>query len=143
MGFGSAVAESAGDRREVDMGREIRRARRFERVGEPGPAHCLERVAEPRRSVAVIDDQCRAALCGDALSDPAGDLDFLEKLAIWAQRWGPWSALDPPDGLLVDVTGVAHLFGGEARLVADAQAKFAARGLAARMAIAPTAGAAS
>ncbi|MGN3973311.1 DUF6504 family protein [Tsuneonella sp. SYSU-LHT278] len=75
-------------------------------------------------------------------SDPAGDHDFLEKLAIWALRWGPWSAMDAPDGLLVDVTAVAHLFGGEKRLIADAGARFEARGLAARVAIAPTAGAA-
>jgi protein ImuB len=75
-------------------------------------------------------------------SDPAGDRAFLEKLAVWALRWGPWSALDAPDGLLVDVTAVAHLFGGEERLIADAKARFASRGLAARMAIAPTAGAA-
>ncbi len=77
-----------------------------------------------------------------APSDPAGDRDFLDKLAVWALRWGPWSALDAPDGLLVDVTAVAHLFGGEARLIADAQGCFAARGLSARLAIAPTAGAA-
>ena len=77
-----------------------------------------------------------------AASDPAGDLAFLENLALWAQRSGPWSALDAPDGLLVDVSAVAHLFGGEARLLADAQAAFARRGLTARLAIAPTAGAA-
>ncbi len=75
-------------------------------------------------------------------ADPAGDLAFLEHLALWAQRWGPWSALDPPDGLLVDTTGAAHLFGGEAMLLADAQARLARRGLVARAAIAPTAGAA-
>lgn len=75
-------------------------------------------------------------------SDPAGDLAFLESLALWAQRWGPWSALDPPDGLIVDVTGVAHLFGGEAALLADAAQAFARRRLAVRLAIAPTAGAA-
>lgn len=77
-----------------------------------------------------------------APSDPAGDLAFLEKLALWAQRWGPWSALDPPDGIIVDVTAVAHLFGGERRLIADAQAALMARDLSARLAIAPTAGAA-
>lgn len=75
-------------------------------------------------------------------ADPAGDLASLEKLVLWAQRWGPWSAIDPPDGVIVDVTGAAHLFGGERRLMADADALFARRGLAARMAIAPTAGAA-
>ena len=77
-----------------------------------------------------------------APSDPAGDLDFLEKLSIWAQRWGPWSALDPPDGMLVDITAAAHLFGGEARLLEDVEAAFAQRRLAVRTAIAPTAGAA-
>lgn len=85
------------------------------------------------------------ALCPDLVAipgDPAGDLAALEKLGIWAQRWGPWSALDPPDGLLVDVTGAAHLFGGEARLIKDVAAAFAAKGLTARAALAPTAGAA-
>lgn len=85
------------------------------------------------------------ALCPDlavAPADPAGDLAFLERLALWARRWGPWSALDPPDGLLVDVTGVAHLFGGEAALLADVRTRLATRGLAAGAAIAPTAGAA-
>jgi protein ImuB len=85
------------------------------------------------------------ALCPDLAAvpaDPAGDLAALEKLALWAQRWGPWSALDPPDGLLVDVTGAAHLLGGEAALLADVARAFAARGLVARPALAPTAGAA-
>jgi protein ImuB len=77
-----------------------------------------------------------------APSDPARNLAFLETLALWAQRWGPWSALDPPDGMIVDITGVAHLFGGERALIADAAQRLAARGLAARLAIAPTAGAA-
>ena len=75
-------------------------------------------------------------------SDPAGDLAFLERLAVWAQRWGPWAAMDAPDGLLVDVTAVSHLFGGERRLLDDVVARFAAQGLSARAAIAPTAGAA-
>nr|WP_249171998.1 DNA polymerase Y family protein [Erythrobacter sp. JK5] len=77
-----------------------------------------------------------------APSDPAGDLDFLEKLALWVQRWGPWSTLDPPDGVLVDITAAAHLFGGETRLLTDVEAAFARRKLAVRTAIAPTAGAA-
>ncbi|MFM7403586.1 MAG: DUF6504 family protein [Erythrobacter sp.] len=85
------------------------------------------------------------ALCPTLVAvpaDPAGDIAALEKLAFWAQRWGPWSALDPPDGLLVDVTGVAHLLGGEEQLLANVAQAFAARGLSARAALAPTAGAA-
>ena len=85
------------------------------------------------------------ALCPQlavAPGDPAGDLALLERLALWAQRWGPWSALDPPDGVLVDITGVAHLFGGEAALLGDVATRLATRRLTARAAITPTAGAA-
>ncbi|MCB2060826.1 MAG: DNA polymerase Y family protein [Novosphingobium sp.] len=77
-----------------------------------------------------------------AAADPAADIAFLEQLALWVQRWGPWSALDPPDGLIVDITGTAHLFGGEAALIADAREMFRCRRLTVRLAIAPTAGAA-
>lgn len=75
-------------------------------------------------------------------ADPVGDAAFLQRLALWAQRWGAWSAVDPPDGVLVDLTGAAHLSGGEGALLADARACFARQDLAARFAIAPTAGAA-
>jgi protein ImuB len=74
--------------------------------------------------------------------DPQGDLAFLQRLGVWARRWGPWTALDAPDGLLVDVGGTAHLFGGEGRLLADARRCLARQGLTVRLAIAPTAGAA-
>ena len=77
-----------------------------------------------------------------APSDPGGDRAFLERLAAWVQRWGPWAAVDAPDGLLVDVSAVAHLFGGEKELLADVQDRLAGQGLIARVAIAPTAGAA-
>ena len=100
----------------------------------------LEAGARPGMMLADARALCPALAV--APSDPAGDLAFLEKLALWAQRWGPWSALDPPDGLIVDITGAGHLFGGEAMLLADAKARLGARGLAARLAIAPTAGAA-
>ena len=100
----------------------------------------LEAGAQPGMMLADARTLCPELAV--APSDPAGDLAFLEKLALWAQRWGPWSALDPPDGLIVDITGVAHLFGGEEGLLADARAAFARRALAARLAIAPTAGAA-
>ena len=95
-----------------------------------------------RRGVMLADAR---TLCPQLMvrpADPAGDLAFLEQLALWAQRWGPWSALDAPDGLVIDTTGAAHLFGGEGALLADVRAQLMRRGLAARAAIAPTAGAA-
>lgn len=98
--------------------------------------------AGARKGMMLADARTLCPSLKVAPSDPAGDLDALESLALWAQRWGPWSALDPPDGVIVDVTAVAHLFGGEAKLLADAQALFEKRGITARLAIAPTAGAA-
>lgn len=98
--------------------------------------------AGARAGMMLADARTLCPQLAVAPSDPAGDLAFLETLAAWAMRWGPWSALDPPDGLLVDVSGAAHLFGGEEALLADATASFARRGLAVRCALAPTAGAA-
>jgi protein ImuB len=98
--------------------------------------------AGARPGMLLADARALCPALATAPADPAGDLALLERLALWAQRWGPWSALDPPDGLLVDTTGAAHLFGGEDRLLADASARLAGRGFAARVAIAPTAGAA-
>ena len=95
-----------------------------------------------RAGMMLADARALCPALAVAPSDPAGDLAFLESLALWAQRWGPWSALDPPDGLVIDINGAAHLFGGEARLLGDVLARLARRGLAARAAIAPTAGAA-
>ena len=100
------------------------------------------RAAGVRAGMMLADSRALCPALAVAPSDPAGDLAFLEHLALWAQRWGPWSALDPPDGLVVDITGAAHLFGGEARLLRDVLARLEQRGLAARAAIAPTAGAA-
>ncbi|MCB2066458.1 MAG: DNA polymerase Y family protein [Erythrobacter sp.] len=95
-----------------------------------------------RAGVMLADARTLCPMLQVRAADPAGDLAFLERFAVWAQRWGPWSATDPPDGVLVDVTAVAHLFGGEARLLADVAARCQARGLATSAAIAPTAGAA-
>ncbi len=51
--------------------------------------------------------------------DPDGDAATLLRLAGWCLRYAPLAATDPPDGLWVDVTGSAHLHGGEARLLHD------------------------
>jgi protein ImuB len=75
-------------------------------------------------------------------ADPAGDQLLLQDLARWAQRWSPLVEVDGADALRLDVTGVAHLFGGEEAVTQDMRARFAAMGLTARVAIAPTAAAA-
>lgn len=70
-------------------------------------------------------------------ADPAGDAALVRRLARWAGRWSPLVEIDG-DGLRLDVTGVAHLFGGEQELVRDIAKRFAALGLSTRIAIAPT-----
>ena len=47
-------------------------------------------------------------------ADPDPDRSFLERLALWAVRFTPIVAVDPPDGLVLDVTGCTELLGGEA-----------------------------
>jgi len=74
-------------------------------------------------------------------ADPDGDSALVRRLARWAGRWSPLVEVDG-DGLRLDVTGVAHLFGGEKGLVGDIRRCFARIGLTARVAIAPTAAAA-
>ncbi|MEO8548285.1 MAG: DUF6504 family protein [Sphingomicrobium sp.] len=71
-------------------------------------------------------------------ADPAGDEALAHRLARWAARWSPLVEVDGRDGLRLDVTGVAHLFGGEAALVEDVRKRFASLGLSSRVALAPT-----
>jgi protein ImuB len=46
-------------------------------------------------------------------ADPDADAAFVERLALWALRFTPIAAVDPPDSLVLDVTGCADLFGDE------------------------------
>ena len=74
-------------------------------------------------------------------ADPGSDAALVARLARWAGRWSPLVEIDG-DGLRLDVSGVAHLFGGEAGLITDMERRFARLGLTSRIAIAPTAAAA-
>ena len=70
-------------------------------------------------------------------ADPAADDAALDRLALWAlQRYAPIAAADPPDGLIIDVTGATHLHGGENAMLADMIARLGAAGIAAHAAIA-------
>jgi nucleotidyltransferase/DNA polymerase involved in DNA repair len=76
-------------------------------------------------------------------ADPDGDAADLAALAeLLARRWAPTVAISDADGLFVDLTGVAHLHGGEARFCRRLLRLLARHGVAARVAVADTAGAA-
>lgn len=77
-----------------------------------------------------------------AEAQPAADAQALTALMDWCVRFSPAVAADPPDGLFLDISGVAHLWGGEAELMAEFRDRLDANGLPFRLAIADTPGAA-
>jgi protein ImuB len=74
-------------------------------------------------------------------ADPDGDSVSLDRLAVWALRYSPVAAADPPDGLVLDTTGADHLHGGEEAMLADIAGRLVAAGVRARLAISDTWGA--
>ncbi|HVV27931.1 MAG TPA: DUF6504 family protein [Rhizomicrobium sp.] len=71
-------------------------------------------------------------------ADERDDAALLEGIAGWCDRFTPLVTPEPPDGLFLDITGVAHLFGGETAMLALVTRKLAAQGFAAQGAIAGT-----
>lgn len=70
--------------------------------------------------------------------DPHADARLLERLADDADRWSPMVALDPPHGLVLDITGCAHLFDGEAALRKHVLQRLKRLGLSARATVSGT-----
>jgi protein ImuB len=87
--------------------------------------------------MAVADARARLPSARLAEADPRADAALLDGLADWSRRFTPLSAPDPPDGLLLDVAGVAHLFGGEAALLDEVERRLRGLGFSARAALAP------
>ena len=71
------------------------------------------------------------ALKAVTANEPA-DLKLLGRIADWCERFTPFVALDPPRGLLLDVTGATHLFGGEQAMLDRIRAGLEAQGFAVR-----------
>jgi protein ImuB len=91
----------------------------------------------------LAEAQARVPRLHIAPCDPMADAAALARLAAWAlRRYSPVIALDPPDGLLIDVTGAAHLHGGEAALLRDLLSRLQAASIAAHAGLADTIGAA-
>ena len=100
------------------------------------------RVAGARPGMRLTDARALDPGLVAVTADGDGDRALVERLARWASRWSPLVEVDGDDGLRLDTSGVAHLFGGEAALAPDIEARFATLGLTARVAGAATAGAA-
>ncbi|MFZ4430417.1 MAG: Y-family DNA polymerase [Phycisphaerales bacterium] len=71
---------------------------------------------------------------------PERDAETLASLATWCNRFSPIVGIDPPDGLVLDVTGTHRLHRGEWRLLSLLRRSMERLGLRSRLAIASTAG---
>jgi len=75
-----------------------------------------------------------------AENDEEADRRLIDAIADWCDRYTPLVGFHAPDGLVLDIAGCAHLFGGEAAMCRDILARLANQGLHARIAIADTVG---
>lgn len=127
----------------------------------PSPAPMVLIAREGRKRVVVAADPAAraqgissgmAATMAQALvaglvvrdADQQADAAALSRLALWLlRRYAPVVATDAPDGLMIDITGAAHLHGGERRMLGDLVERLIMVGITARVAVAPTYGAAN
>ncbi len=108
--------------------------------------------------IAALDEQAESLglVCGMGIADaramhphievresePVADGRLLTALADWCDRYTPLVALDAPGALFLDISGCAHLFGGEKRMLEDILSGFFHQGFSARAGLASTPGAA-
>jgi protein ImuB len=95
---------------------------------EPGMVVADARAIFP--SLEVLDD------------DPALSGKLLKVIAEWCIRYTNIVAIDPPDGIIMDVTGAAHLWGGEKKYISDIHLRLKNKGYSVRISIADSIGAA-
>ena len=117
-------------------------------AGAVGNALCLTGLNDAaarlglRAGMPLADARAMFPVLAVAEADGAADAALLEGMAAWCQRYTPLVGLAPPDGLMLDITGCAYLFGGEDRLRHDLLRRMNGFGFHARAAIADTVGAA-
>jgi protein ImuB len=121
----------------------IRRTARGAVIHALNPA---ARAAGLRRGQTQADALAMIPALACCPADLEADRRALEALAVWAERWSPAVSVsasgDGLDGICFDMTGAAHLFGGAATLPERITARLAEAGIPARVAVAPTIGAA-
>ena len=67
---------------------------------------------------------------------------FLASLRRWASKFSPWVAEEIPNALVIDLTGCAHLFGGELGVIQQVELDCLNLGLSVHIGMADTKGAA-
>jgi protein ImuB len=88
--------------------------------------------------LSLADARARVPALGIFDHDPVSDRAWLERIADGCDRYTPMVAIDGADGLLLDISGCTHLYGGEKALVDDAVARLTRLGMQVRAALAAT-----
>ena len=120
----------------------------FAVVRETGQMQVLSSLSESAARAGLrVDQPLRDAhaMCPNLvtrLQNPQAEAAFLAALARWAGRFSPWVAVEPVDALMLDITGCAHLFGGEEAMMHAVVAEAHDLGLVACPGLADTPGAA-
>ena len=134
------------------------RIRRRHRATPPGEPLVTVRTEGARRLIAAVDQAAYAlglrpgqtiahaqALVPNLRvvdATPEEDEATLNELARWCIGYSPIVAPDPPDGVWLDIAGVAHLFGSEENLLAHLVGRLVAQGVHAAACVADAPGAA-
>ncbi|MBJ3777921.1 Y-family DNA polymerase [Acuticoccus mangrovi] len=147
----------ATDRLSIERVRELRRQRSgaaFSELLAQVRAEPLATVmpASGGRSIDALNESARAAGLSVGLSladaraqfpelqsdpsDPVADQETLVAIGRAVDRYTPFVGLAPPSGLFLDISGCAHLFGGEEALRADILKRLSAWGYEVKAAIA-------
>lgn len=96
-----------------------------------------------RPGMALADARAMLPMLMTRPGEPLHDGKALKALALWCGRYGPSLNTDGADGLWIDISGIAHLFGGEVGLLRDLVGRLKAFGITAHPGLADTIGAAS
>ncbi len=120
------------------------RARRLGRVSKAAPLVAVAKIDNAQRLVCIDAQAARLGLSlGLSLPDARArfpglvvaeadlveEAQLLTRLCDWCSRYTPLAALDGRDGLMLDISGVAHLFQGEAALIEDCRARLSGQGI--------------
>ncbi|TWH36321.1 protein ImuB [Aminobacter sp. J15] len=104
---------------------------------------CLDERAEAlglKRGLGIADARAMHPQIEIVEAEPEADRRLLAALADWCDRYTPLVAICGEDGLFLDITGCAHLFGGEEAMLKDVVARLAGQGFRALAALASTPG---
>ncbi|RMF80148.1 MAG: DNA polymerase Y family protein [Planctomycetota bacterium] len=135
-------------RDDLELAATAEQARPLVLTRRAGAAVIVERVCPRAQQRGVRSGMTLAqaqALAPNLCARPSAahrDAALMRRLTHWALRFSPVVEVFTSDALLLDITGCAHLFGGEAPLARQVVGGLAQQGLHAKAAVADTPGAA-